>query len=344
MAVTIKDVANEANVSIATVSHVINKTRYVSEDVTARVLNAIEKLGYYPNHLVAGLRGKKTHTVGLVLPSISNETFGLLVERIQKILFRFGYNLIICNTSYDAVLEQDAFDTLLMKKTDAIIAIPTSSNGDKLKKIKEMGIPVVLVDRIIDDIPMDTVRIDNFKGSYDIISHLIGLGHRSIGYIDRKVDQSHSLEQKMGYKQALEDHGITYDPANVIHSRGYDYKSGIEAVKKLLQKNPNITAVSAYYDIIAFGAMRGLLDMGYRIPEDISVVGYDGMPFTAASSPRLTTVHYPVNKLAKETCNLVMKRLEQKDAREEREADIEKEDVVLIPKIIIRESTGPARK
>ncbi len=338
MAVTIKDVANEANVSIATVSHVINKTRYVSDDVTARVLNAIENLGYYPNHLVAGLRGKKTYTVGLVLPSISNETFGLLVERIQKILFKFGYNLIICNTSYDTVLEQDAFDTLLMKKTDAIIAIPTSSDGDKLKKIKEMGIPVVLVDRSINDIKMDTVRIDNFKGSYDMICHLIALGHRSIGYIDRKVDQSHSLEQKMGYKKALEDHGIPYNPENVVHSSGYDYKSGSDAVKRLLQKNPNITAVSAYYDIVAFGAMRGLLDMGYRIPEDISIVGYDGMPFTAASSPRLTTVLYPVNKLAKETCNLVIKRLEQKDAREEKESDI-----VIMPKLIIRESIGPAR-
>lgn len=345
MAVTIKDVANEAGVSTATVSHVINKTRYVSEDVTARVLNAIEKLGYYPNLLVGSLRKKKTYTVGLVLPSISNETFGLLAERIQKILFKFGYNLIICNTSYNTILERDAFNTLLMKKTDAIIAIPASSDVDKLNEIKDMGIPIVLVDRVINGLNVDTVRVDNFKGAYDMIEYLISLGHRSIGYIDRKADQSHSLEQKMGYKKALEDHGILYNPANVIHAKGYDYKSGIDSVKTLIQKNPNITAVSAYYDVVAFGAMRGLLDMGYRVPEDISVVGYDAMPFTAASSPRLTTVLSPVNKLAKETCNLVIKRLEQKHSREQKDIQEEKEaNIVIMPKLIIRESTAPPRR
>ncbi|HYE80621.1 MAG TPA: LacI family DNA-binding transcriptional regulator [Clostridia bacterium] len=341
MAVTIKDVANEAGVSIATVSHVINKTRYVGDELTDRVNNAIKKLGYYPNQLVGSLRNKKTYTVGLVLPSISNETFGLFTEIIQKMLFKFGYNLIICNTSHDIVLEEEAFNTMLMKKVDAIIAIPVSSNSQKLREIQDKGVPIVLVDRVIEDFEVDTVRVDNFKGTYEIVKYLINIGHSSIGYIDRKVAQSHSIDQRMGYKKALEDNGIPYDELKVISSSGYDYEAGIDSVKALLNRANNITAVCAYYDITAFGAMRGILDIGYHIPDDISVVGYDGMPFTAVSYPRLTTVITPVDKLAHEACNLVIKRLETKYNQDRIKIKIEKkEDIVIVPELIIRESTS----
>jgi LacI family transcriptional regulator len=179
--VTVKDVAKRAGVSIATVSHVINKTRFVSEDLTARVNDAIKELGYYPNQLVGGLRKKKSYTIGLVLPSISNETFGLLAETIQKLLFKQGYNLIICNTSNDVAIEEDALNTLLMKKADAIIAIPTSRDGAKLKEIQRMDVPLVLVDRVIPGLAVDTVRVDNYRGTYEAITHLIDLGHRAIG-------------------------------------------------------------------------------------------------------------------------------------------------------------------
>jgi LacI family transcriptional regulator len=338
VAVTIKDVAKKAGVSIATVSHVLNKTRFVSEELTTRVTEAINELGYYPNLLVGSLRNKKTYTIGLVLPSISNETFGLLAETIQKMLFKFGYNLIICNTSYDLDIEREALSTLLMKKADAIIVIPTSREGEKLKEIRNMGIPIVMVDRVIPDLAVDIVRVDNFRGVYDAIEYLIGLGHRSIGYIDRMVDHSHSLEQKMGYKKALEDHGLSFNSINVIRAGGYDYNSGIEAAKALIQKNKQLTALFAYYDITALGAMRGILDLGYRVPEEFSVVGCDGMPFTNASSPRLTTISFPVHRIAKITCDLLMKRLGREEGREEKVSEI-----VIMPKLIVRDSTAAPR-
>jgi LacI family transcriptional regulator len=338
MSVTIKDVAKRAGVSIATVSHVINKTRFVSEETTARVNEAIDELGYYPNMLVGSMRKKKTYTVGLVMPSISNETFGLLAETIQKMLFKFGYNLIICTTSYDFDIEEEAFNTLLMKKADAVIAIPSDREGEKLKEIKSMGIPIVLVDRVIPDLLVDTVRVDNISGTQSAITHLIQLGHRSIGYIDRKIDQSHSLEQKVGYKKALEEHGLFLDPANIIRADGYDYASGISAVKALIQKTPQLTAIFAYYDITALGALRGILDMGYRVPEDFSVVGYDGMPITKVSSPRLTTISFPVRRIAKTTCDLLIKRLERSKDRQEKE-----QDIAIMPKLIVRDSTAAPR-
>ena len=336
--ITIKDVARRAGVSIATVSHVINKTRYVSDETTERVNSAIKELGYYPNLLVSGLRSKKSYTIGLVMPSISNETFGMLAETIQKTLFGLGYNLIICNTSYDLEIELEAFNTLLMKKADAIIAIPSNRASEKLKEIASMEIPIVLVDRIIPGLDVDTVRLDNVKGTQNAINHLIGLGHRSIGYIDRMVDQSHSLEQKLGFKKALEEHGLPYEPANIVRADGYDYDSGVSAVRELIHRNPNLTAIFAYYDITALGALRGILDMGYRVPEEFSVIGYDGMPITNVSWPRLTTVAFPVNRIAKATCDLLIERLEQNNDQPK-----QAQEIVFVPKLIIRDSTTAPR-
>jgi len=336
--VTIKDVARHAGVSIATVSHVINKTRFVSDDLTARVNAAIKELGYYPNQLVGGLRKKKSYTIGLVLPSISNETFGLLAETIQKMLFRQGYNLIICATSNDGAIEEDALNTLLMKKADAIIVIPTSRQGEKLRENIHMGVPLVLVDRVVPGLAVDSVRVDNVRGTHDAITHLIDLGHRAIGYIDRKVDLSHSLDQMRGYRQALAEHGLSFDPALVVRAEGYDYAAGVAAARSMITHHPELTAIFAYFDITALGAMRAILDLGYRIPEDFSVVGCDGMPFTDVSAPRLTTISFPVQRVAKTACDLVMERLERGEEGKERVKDI-----VIVPKLAVRDSTAAPR-
>jgi len=344
MAITMKKVAEAAGVSIATVSHVVNKSRYVSKETAKRVLDAIEELGYYQNVIVGSIRSKKTYTIGLVLPVISNEIFGTLAEKIQSILFKKGYNLMICNTSYDQKLELDAFNTLLMKKADAIIAVPSSLDITKVSEIKEMGIPIVLVDRVLKGFDVDCVRVDNYRGTYDITKHLIGLGHRNIGYIDRKAELSHSLDQRKGYIQALEDSRIKYDPGYVINAEGYAYVDGVESVKRLIAKAPSLTAVLCYFDVMALGAMRGLIELGYSVPGDISVAGYDGMPFTAATIPSITTVSIPVENLAKKTCSLVLKRLKQKDDRENADVNRPTSSIVLAPELTIRESTAPPRR
>jgi len=336
LSVTIKDVAADAGVSTATVSHVINKTRYVSDEVQNRVNESIARLNYYPNHLVRGLRSKKSNTIGVVLPSISNEMFGALTEKIQKRLFKQDYNIILCNTSYDSALEDRALETLIMKQADAIIIVPVKDYSPKMKEIRDMGMPLVFVDRVFEDSGVDTIRVDNFKGEYDIVGYLISMGHVRIGYIDRNVEQSHSLEQKNGYIQALKDNGIPVDPDLIVNAKGYDFMAGAEAVKRLIRKNCDITAISAYYDIIAFGVIRGLIDLGYSVPEDKSVVGYDGMKFTEVTSPRLTTVMTPVDVLAKKICDLLVKRLREKHS--EGRTVFTPVDIIIEPKLILQES------
>lgn len=330
--------AEHAGVSTATVSHVINKTRYVSKEVTKRVNDSIGELKYYPNHLVGGLRSKKSNTIGIVIPSISNEIFGALTERIQKIFFSMDYNIILCNTSYDCDLEERALETLIMKQADAIIIIPVDAYTKKMNEIQERGTPIILVDRVYKDVKADNIRVDNYLGEYEIVSYLISLGHRRIGYIDRQLEQSHSRDQKNGYIQALADNGIEYDAKYVINAKGHDFLSGAEAVKRLMKRCKDITAISAYYDVIAFGAMRGLIDLGYSIPQDVSVVGYDGMKFSDVTYPRLTTVLTPVKTMAEKICSLILERLKEKYNEDEKKDVFEPADIIIKPKLMIRES------
>jgi LacI family transcriptional regulator len=335
MGVTIKDVAAHAGVSTATVSHVINGTRNVSVEVENRVLTTIKRLNFYPNRLVGSLRGKGTFTIGMIIPSIVNETFGKLAETIQTRLFDLGYNLIVCSTAYDFDLEERALNTFLTKKVDAVIAIPANPRCEKLKEIINTGIPVILVDRELEGIPTDTIVVDNYKGQYDTINYLIRMGHKHIGYVDRMVAQSHSVAQRQGYLDALRDNGIKENPDYIINARGHYYKAGSEAAQAIMQ-NKEISAIACYYDPIAFGVIRGLLDLGYRVPDDVSVVGYDNMLFTSATWPALTTVDTPVTETADAACELLRQRIEEKKKKNYTRPGYR--HITLPPKLVIRES------
>ena len=334
MNATIKDVAKRADVSTATVSHVIHKTRFVSDELTQRVNDAIKELKFYPNLLVGSLRKNKTYSIGLVIPTITNESFSVLVEEIQQTLFANNYHIIICITLFDEEIENAVFNTLLTKKVDAICVIPTTTKSDKIQEIQERGVPVILIDRVLKELDIDSIIVDNFKGMYDATTHLIGLGHKHIGYIDRNQDHSHNVDQRNGYKKALEDHGLKYIDRLVVRSKRSDYASGVNAVKKLFAINNQLTAVMAFYDIIALGAMRGLKDMGLRVPEDVSLTGYDGMPLTEHTIPRLTTVLFPVEKIAKVICRTTLDRINNPNKTKK------KKRVRLNPKLLIRETTS----
>lgn len=333
---TIRDVAKRAGVSISTVSHVINETRFVSKDATERVKEAISELKYYPNLLVRSLRGKGTFTVGLILPSISNETFGKLAENIQRILLVNKYNTIICITSNNLKIETEAIKTLLSKKVDGIIIIPTAKDASEFIEIESIDIPIIFIDRFITGLNVNSILFDYYSAAYEIVEYLIELGHRIIGYIDRPFEHSHSIAQRKGYIDALEKHDIIFDKGLIIQARDFSYSAGAKAAKELIKKVNNITAIFAFYDIIALGVMRGIIDEGYRIPEDISVAGCDGMPFTDFCIPKLTTAKLPLFTAAKNICEILLKRI--KDPSENKI-----KNVILKPKLVIRESTSNAK-
>ncbi len=336
MRVTMKDVADDANVSLATVSHVLNNTRKVSDEVARRVHDSVSRLNYYPNHVVGSIRRKRTNTVGLLIPSIANETLSRIADYIQEILFNNGFNLIVYCSKHDSAVEERALRSMLMNRVDAIFAIPSSLACPALLDVRDVGIPVILLDRELADCKFDTIRCNNYQGEYMAVNYLIRMGHRNIGYVDRMVELSHSVDQRRGFLDALRDNGLEANSNHIVSAHGHYYHAGIEAAQSLMLHAPEITAIACYYDLIAFGVIRGLLELGFHVPDDISVIGYDNMVFTEATWPSLTTVDISIKSIAENACRLLMKRLEQKDMDDS--VSQEPEIITLEPRLILRES------
>lgn len=329
--VNIRDIAKRAQVSVATVSHVINKTRHVSDELIGRVEKAMSDLDYQPNLLAGSLRSKKSSTIGLIIPDSSNMLFSGVEKNIEDILFSQNYNVMVCNSAYDISRELEQLNTLRSKMVDGIIIVPATMDGKHLEKFKNIGIPIIILDRMIPDINVDTVLVDNYKGGYDAAKYLISLGHTDIGYIDRIYDHSHSLGRKKGFLKAFEENGLFFDANNIVRG-GFTFNTGVEAVKRLLKENSKITAIFTFNDINAFGAIRGLADLGLKVPADISVIGYDDTSLSEIYIPRLTTVHYPIVEMANVVSKLLLKRIA--------EPIFKKAVKKIVPtELIIREST-----
>lgn len=331
--VTIQHVARRAKVSTATVSHVINDTRFVSDVLTARVNEAIVELGYIPNQIIASLRKQKSYLIGVVIPSITNETYGKLVESIQMELMPHGYNVMVCSTSYSEDLEYNAFETLMMKQCDAIIAVPTRIQENTVGRVAERGIKCIVLDREAKDYAVYNILLDNYAGVVVLMNHLKELGHRHIAYIDRKVTMSHSQSQRQAYEDQIAKFGCS-EPI-IETATSFSYEGGYEAAKKLLRVHPEITAIMGYFDHVAQGAIRAIWDEGLRVPQDISVAGFDAMPFTSFTVPRLTSLQFPVEQIAKKITNEIL--------RESKGSAIYRHTVIGT-KLIIGESTSKCRR
>ena len=221
--VTIRDIAKKAGVSVATVSHVINKTRFVSDELQEKVKKIMEELDYHPNLMAGSLRRKKTNTIGLIVPDNSNPLFAELSRAIEDIGFSSGYSVMLCNSAYDFNKELEYIRALRSKRVDGLIIIPTTIQANHINRLVENMLPVVVMDRSVPDVKADTVLLDNFKGTYDATIHLIKLGHQCIGYIDRPFDLPHSLDRVRGYRKALEDHKIKLQE-NLIVRGGFSYE------------------------------------------------------------------------------------------------------------------------
>lgn len=334
--VTIKDIARRANVSVATVSHVINKTRFVSDILQDRVKKAIEDLDYHPNIMAGSLRSRKTRVIGLIVPDNSNQLFAALSKSIEQVSSSFGYNVMLCNSSYDFEMELSCIEMLRSKKVDGLIIIPTMTSPDFLNQLVDNKLPVAILHHIIHGCRADSVIVNNIKGTYEATRHLIDLGHRHIGYIDRPVDLPHSIERLKGYRKALEEKGIKKEDY-IIRCNGFNYINGSEAMQRLLKQKPKITAVLAFNDTIAIGAIRAINDKGFKVPDVVSVIGFDDIELCSFITPRLTTVHFPKHKIAKAAVDLLMKRIKN--------PEIEKSIKKVLPlHLIIRESTSRSRK
>jgi LacI family transcriptional regulator len=330
---TIKDVARAAGVSITTVSHVINDTRFVSDELRARVLAAMEELDYRPNILARSLRRGETKTIGLVVPDNSNPFFAEMARTVEDLGFAAGYSVILCNSDDNLAKEAAYIDVLITKQVDGVVFIASGSSQEHLAELSQQGIPYVVVDREIDGSLADVILVNNELGGYVATRHLIELGHRRIACITGPSQLTPSADRVRGYRRAVREFRIVEDEELVVPG-DFRAQGGEAALEGLLQVSPPPSAVFACNDMMAIGVLRAARNVGLRVPGDLSVVGFDDIPLASAVSPALTTVAQPTTELARHSVRLLLARMQNS------QEDQPTQRIVLDPKLMVRDSCG----
>jgi len=332
---TIKDVAKQVGVSTATVSHVINKTRFVSEEIKERVLQAIRDLNYQPNAIARSLVKRKTHTIGIIISDILNPFYTAIVRGIEDVTHKSGYNVMLCNTDEDSEKEKLYIQILLEKRIDGLVISTAFQNGVHPLLPQLKMIPLVSIVRKIKGWASDAVLGDNTGGAYQAIDHLIKLGHRGIGIISGPPGLSSGAERLEGYKKALDNHRIPMDE-RLIKFGDFKRESGYSLTKETFQKGPVPTALFVANNQMASGALQALNELKIRIPEDISFVSFDDMEWYSLLHPPLTTVEHSPYLMGKTAGEMLLQRVGHKRKNPKK---------VLIPShLVIRKSTAKVAK
>ncbi len=306
---TIHEVAQFAQVSPTTVSHVINNTRFVSPELRQRVDQAMQELGYQPNALARSLRRGQTHTLGLILPDSSNPFFAEIGHSIEASAFQLGYNMILCNTEGDLERERIYVELLSTKQVDGIIFVATGDKTDTPRDLLRRKTPLVIVDRQLTGLDVDGVLVDNRQGGYLATRHLIDHGHRRIGCISGPSNLTPSAQRITGYRAALTDAGLAVDESLILRGDFHPH-SGQEAMQALLQLPNPPTAIFACNDLMAIGALFAARSASLRVPEDVAIVGFDDIELARYTTPPLSTIAQPKKELGQVAVRLLLDRIE----------------------------------
>ena len=331
---SMKDVAKLAGVSISTVSRVINKSIPVDETTAKKVEAAIEKVNFKPNLLARGLRSKSGHMIGLVVPEILHQTFTYWIKYAEEAAVARGMNLILGNTNNDPELEERFIDSLIQRSIDGIIFSRVSDQSKVLHILDKTDIPVVVLDRALEEEHVPTVVLDNYKAGLLAGKHLASLGHKHICCITGPMDIGLSRERLHGFSDALEEYGIALGDEAVIEG-DFKYESGVAAMRLLLERKCKCTALWAQSDLMAIGAMNELHRRGMNVPGDISIVGMDNLSIAIMKFPSITTINQPYQAMCEKAVEMITQQRRNPEDMEKR--------VVLQPELIIRESTADAK-
>lgn len=305
---TIKEVAEHAAVSVATVSRVVNKNGYVSDELRHRVMDAMKALDYKPSALARSLRRQESMIIGVLVPGIHQPFFAYLTFVIQKMLFASNYRALLCSSEEDAEKEAAYVDMLVHQRVDGVIVIPTGRGSETIKPLLSK-IPVVLIDRDLPDLQINRILADNYQGGYAAAKHLLDLGHRKIAIIGGAA-YNIALEQRTnGAKQAFRDAGLELDPSMIILHEQLEFDIGFRTARDLLRRKDRPTAIFAMTDVIAVGILHAASEMGLRLPDDLSVIGFDDIPLASYVIPALTTIAQPIQEMGETAAKLLLNRL-----------------------------------
>jgi len=324
-----KDVARHAGVSIATVSHVINGTRFVSDETRNKVLAAIETLDYRPNAIARGLATNSTHKIGLIISDITNPFFTAVARGVEDVISSYQYNTIFCNTDEDPQRETNYLNLLAAQNVDGIIISPTGVQCETLVALANSGVPIVQLDRRSPGISAPLVAVDNELGAYKAISYLIGLGHRRIAYLMGINTVSTQMERLNGWRRALSEAGIPLDESLIVRAdpRFYGVQSGgglsarrsghqtlpsaHQAMSAILEAPQRPTAIFVANNQLTLGALYALKEHELRCPEDISLISFDDHDWAPLFNPPLSVLRQPTYKIGQVAADLVMKMVKQ---------------------------------
>jgi len=316
MNITIKNVARVANVSITTVSRVSNGSKGVSAKTRRRVLNAIKELGYSPSAMASGLKTRLSKSIGIAVPDTIGDFYGEVINGIESVAAKNGYNLVISLNHRIVKEEMSAVNFFKVKKVDGAILVTTSGDDDYIRSLIEEGYNIILLDRDPHSLKVDTVKIDNFRGGYIATEYLLNLGHSTILFIQGVPYIDSSKERFNGYKRALKDNKIKFNP-DFILSGDFLVDSGYLSVKKYLEEHGlNFTAIFASNDQMAIGAIKALKDKDITVPDEVSVVGFDNSYISPYVIPSLTTIKQRREEMGKIATELLLDRIAYQNKKE----------------------------
>jgi LacI family transcriptional regulator len=309
--VTLRDVAGRAGVHPATASRALNpETRIlVSEETTRRVLAAADELGYRPNPVARSLRTRRSHTVGVLIPDLNNPLFPPIVRGLDDRLAAAGYVALIGNTDGDGERERLVFQQMRARHVDGMVLATAHLSDPLLADATRAGLPVVLMNRLAEDYSFPSVSVDNERGIRMAVTHLAALGHRRIAHIAGPQEVSTGLNRYRGFLTAMAACGLPVDPGQVTFARSFSLEEGARCCRELLDSPARCTAVAAGNDMLALGCYAALDAAGLTCPGDMSVVGFNDMPFIDLLRPPLTTVRFPHYQVGTEAAQLLLERI-----------------------------------
>ena len=331
---TMADVAARAGVSVATVSRALSgEPKRVSQPVLQRIIDAAEELEYIPNNLARNMRSGSARILGLIISDIGNPFFTAVARGVEDVAQRHGYSLVLSNTDENPEREAASLSVMAAERAAGVIVATTNENGSALQRFRDLGLAVVAIDRHIVDMHTDSVVVDNEGAAFEAVSHLVRLGHRHIAIVGGPSDADTARERERGYERALREARIEVEP-ELVRAGDFREAAGLTVTRQLLDLPRPPTAIFTVNNLTTIGVLGALRERQVRVPEEMSVVGFDDIPTAELLQPPLTVVKQPTYRVGAHAADLLIRRL--------REPTAAVKEVVLAARLVVRGSTAEA--
>ena len=329
---TIKDVAKMAGVSTTTVSHVINKTRFVAKETEEAVMQAIKSLKYSPSAVARSLKVNTTKSIGMIVTTSESPYFAEIIHAVEDHCYRQGYSLFLCNTQNDPEKIKNHVEMLAKKRVDGLLVMCSEYTQHSLDVLSGFSsVPMVVMDWG-PNVDTDIIEDNSFTGGYIATKHLIDCGHKAIGLIAGELDKTTAKTRYEGFVKAMNEANLPIHE-NWIMEGFFEPEDGYECMNKILSQDSLPTAVFCCNDVMALGAISAITEKGLRVPDDISIIGYDNIHSSRFYAPPLTTIHQSKSRLGAQAVNLLFERIANKD-----NDNHEKHRIAIYPELVLRKS------